>query len=73
MTKEDFVKLVNSHDLTYGYSDDPNAYRRGRDSYIAICSAAKHFDEVWVNEVWNTMVLSKVRAEYAGSFLNLLK
>jgi len=73
MIKEDFVKLVNSHDLTYGYSDDHRAYRNGRDSYTEICSAAKLFPKEWVNEVWNDMVLRKVKAEYAGPFLDLIK
>lgn len=73
MTKEEFTRMVNSHDLTYGYSDDPGVYRAGSDSHTAIVQASKAFDPEFVNEVWNAMVLRKIKPEYAGPFLNLVR
>jgi hypothetical protein len=60
MTKEDFVKLVNSHDLTYGYSDDPRVYRMGSDELSAIRIAAKEFDEEFVAQTWNAAADEKL-------------
>ena len=60
VTKQEFIDLVNSHDLTYSYSDDPSCYRRGREELNKILREAKSFDDEFVTETWNRMVDSRI-------------
>ena len=53
MTLEEFAKLVRQHDISYGYSDDPGVYRRGRDERNTINEAAKLLDREDVIRIWN--------------------
>lgn len=56
MSIEQFARMVNTHDLTYMYSDDSAANRRGEASLSAIRSAAKQLPEDEVTRIWNAMV-----------------
>lgn len=57
MTKlEQFTKLVDSHDLTYAYSDDGSVWRRGCMQEDAIRALAKELPREDVERVWNSMV-----------------
>lgn len=57
-----FEKLVNQHDLTYSYSDDQRAWRRGADSIKAILAMKEALikedpaNEAKVVEIWNKNV-----------------
>jgi len=53
MTLDEFAKLVSRHDISYGYSDDPGVYRRGRDERDAINEAAKLLPREDVIRIWN--------------------
>ena len=48
MTKEEFIKLVQSHDWYYHYSDDSRYYNAGRVSANNIMSALKENPEYQV-------------------------
>lgn len=53
---ETFRKLVKFHDLTYNYSDDPNSYRRGRDSEYKIRALAQKIPADLAKSIWNENV-----------------
>lgn len=48
MNKEDFIQLLVSHDWSYQYSDDPNAYKRGQAQRDAIKEAMNDLGELGV-------------------------
>ena len=52
----EFERRVNSHDLTYGYSDDNRWYTAGSISHDWIRRAAKFHDIEWVKTIWNAKV-----------------
>jgi len=53
MTLDEFEKLVNSHDLTYDYSDDGSVWRNGQAQYAKIMEASKLFPVEDVRRIWN--------------------
>lgn len=55
-----FAKLVNSHDLTFMYSDDPSCYRRGKDSFDKIRAMAKQLPHPEATRIWNEKVRKEV-------------
>jgi hypothetical protein len=55
--REIFERRVRFHDLTYGYSDDPNSYRNGKESLLAIKMLAEKInDPEYTKKVWNDNV-----------------
>lgn len=68
MTKDEFIKLVNDHDLTYTYSDDGDVFRRGVDELYAIKAASHNFDRAFVIETWNAAVDKKLRPGFRDGF-----
>lgn len=73
ITEQDFINMVNAHDLTYGYSDDPGVYRLGSYSEMKIREAAKQFDKEFVNRVWNEMVDTKISEGHRETFYTLIR
>lgn len=69
MDIETFTNMVKSHDLTYGYSDDPRWYRLGSQSYAAIEAAAKKIDRAEAVRIWNENVAKKLSIPAASHFL----
>jgi len=59
-----FKELVQSHDLTHSYSDDPSCWRRGRDQLEEIRKLASKLPAPMVEEIWNKMVDERL-AEFA--------
>lgn len=73
VTKEQFIEMVNTHDLTYAYSDDGGVYRAGSRSEMKIREAAKSFDKEFVNKVWNEMVDKFLAEGYREPFYDLIR
>jgi hypothetical protein len=47
---ENYVQALKEHDWYYGYSDDPQAYRKGQNSHSALRKMAKTLDpdlKIW--------------------------
>lgn len=68
MTLDEFTTLVNAHDLTYEYSDDPGVYRAGSAALSRIAAASVHFPPEDVVRIWNTMVDKFLIPEAAPQF-----
>lgn len=50
MLRNDFIQLLKKHDWYYQYSDDPRAYRKGREERFVIermVSAQPEFVELY--------------------------
>lgn len=56
MKLEEFEALVNSHDLTYDYSDDGSVWRAGQAQYAKIKEAAKTLPIEDVKRIWKAKV-----------------
>jgi hypothetical protein len=61
---EEFTTLVNQHDLTFEYSDDSRAWRRGKEQLKAIRDLAAKLPPGVAAPIWNAMVDRSVVAEY---------
>lgn len=59
-TLEDFEAACQGHDLTYGYSDDGECYRRGSANHARIRRAAEKFPREDVERIWNAVVDTKL-------------
>lgn len=68
MTKEAFIGMVKSHDLTFMYSDDYQVRQRGYDELSRIREEAKAFLPAWVKEVWDDNVDSYLQEPYRKEF-----
>ena len=70
MTKkeEDFESMCRLHDLTFEYSDDPEAWRLGLESLKEIKIKARAFDKEEVKRIWNKVVDEKVSEPYRAGF-----
>lgn len=68
MTKEAFIGMVKSHDLTFMYSDDAGVRQRGYDSLGRIKDAASYFPRAFVVKVWNDNVDSYLQEPYRKEF-----
>ena len=55
MTREEFVTMVEKHDLSFEYSDDYRVWRDGSSSLKKIKEAAKQFPREFVVKTWNNM------------------
>lgn len=67
--REIFERRVRQHDVTYGYSDDPNSYRAGSDSLSAIRTLAKEInDPEYTNKVWNDNIDRYLSEAYRSPF-----
>lgn len=56
ITKEEFIKLLDNHDWTYRYSDDPSMEKRGRAKEMNIKSAIENqpeFQKIYADYVKN--------------------
>ena len=54
MTKlEEFKSLVQSHDLTYQYSDDHRAWSRGSRQFDQILALSKELPRTEAVKIWN--------------------
>lgn len=65
---DQFAALVETHDLTYQYSDDHRAWERGQDEYDRIKHAAKRFSREDVVRIWNASVDRKLIPEARAEF-----
>jgi len=71
---EAFTKLVARHDLTYAYSDDGNAWRRGSDSIKAILAMKNALikedptNEEKLVKIWNENVDKCVMPDYRSQW-----
>lgn len=54
--RAEFRQLVNSHDLTYAYSDDGSVWRAGEAQYDRIRKLAKDIPAWEVACIWGAMV-----------------
>lgn len=71
MTKSDqFRTMCEQHDLTYEYSDDGRAYRRGRDSEDAIRKFVSdgNITNEEAAEIWNSVVAERLVPDARGQF-----
>jgi hypothetical protein len=67
--REIFERRVRFHDVTYGYSDDSNSYRRGADELMVIRTIAKEInDPEYTNKVWNDNVDRVLAEGYRSPF-----
>jgi len=48
-----FQRLVNEHDVSYDYSDDPGVWRRGSSEKTRILQLAEELPEETVISIWN--------------------
>jgi hypothetical protein len=67
-TLEELDALIARHDLTFEYSDDHRAWKRGSESLAEIRRVAKEFPREQVVEIWNRHVDRKLREGYRDSF-----
>lgn len=51
----DFLKLIDTHDLTYEMSEDGSKYRKGAAEMTIIRLAAQSFPSGNVERAWNAM------------------
>lgn len=63
-----FERLVRYHDLTYGYSDDPNSYRRGSREMSEIRLLAAALPKTEVTRIWNENVDRVVAEDFRAQF-----
>ena len=68
ITEEAFRKMCEAHDLTYDYSDDYSAYRRGREQYAAIKEAAEKLPRGRAVAIWNETVDKKLTDSRTGYY-----
>lgn len=63
LTKEDeFKQMCQCHDLTYGYSDDITAYRKGQMSFAEIYDYINsgEINKGVAIKIWNSVVDEKI-------------
>lgn len=60
--------LIAQHDLTYTYTDDRAAYRRGADEYDEIIKLSEQLDETEVNKIWNHWVDKKIAKQFRNDW-----
>lgn len=63
-----FQELVEKHDLTYDYSDDHRAWRRGHESHQEILRLAKALPREEACRIWNAMVDKRIREGHRHLF-----
>lgn len=68
MTPEEFRQMCAAHDLTFNYSDDSNAYRRGRAELDKIHAARCELGDEIAIPIWNEEVNKKLLAPFNLSF-----
>lgn len=69
---ETFATLVRQHDVTYQYSDDFSAWKRGseqRDQIMAIYRAADHRMQCLMVDVWNEIMRRSFAPEWVDEWL----
>jgi len=55
--REIYERRVREHDLTYSYSDDPNSYRRGKESLSQLRTLVSAInDPEYTTRIWNENV-----------------
>ena len=59
-TLDDFRDACTRHDLTYGYSDDGECWRRGSANHDRIRKAADKFPREDEERIWNAIVDQKL-------------
>src|SRR6185437_10834349 len=62
----EFRKMVQSHDMTYTYSDDSRTYNKGDASYKAIQAASKKVPGA--AKIWNSEVDKKIMEPHRKDF-----
>lgn len=68
MSEAEFYEMVNRHDLTHDYSDDPSVFRAGHASLLRIHEAAKQLPRERAVAIWNECVDLKLVPEARASF-----
>ncbi|WP_315792357.1 MULTISPECIES: hypothetical protein [unclassified Bradyrhizobium] len=67
-TLEDFERACVAHDLTHGFADDGESWRRGCISEDRIRKAAENFSREDVERIWNAVVDTKLVPEARSQF-----
>lgn len=68
ITWERFKYLVDTHDLTYQYTDDHSVWERGHKERSTINDYSRFFPIEDVRTVWNAMVDRKLRPDARVDF-----
>ena len=69
-----FAAMVETHDLTYQYSDDGMVYRAGELSYQRLYSYAQaHLTTHEANIIWNARVKRALQEPYCKGYMWLFK
>jgi hypothetical protein len=66
--KQDFIRLVKYHDVTYDYSDDSSVRRNGGAQLYVIKTLAAQLPLEFVTEVWNKKMDEYFVAEEAPNW-----
>jgi hypothetical protein len=63
--------MIERHDVSFEYSDDPAAYRRGRRELYDIVefTVRNHIGEAVFNAVWNDVLNERFNWRYNAAFL----
>jgi hypothetical protein len=61
-----FTRLVNAHDLTYDYSEDPQARGRGHAELMQIRALAQELRQEDVKRIWDAKVDRAITGEHAA-------
>ena len=59
MSNDDFLKLVRSHDLLYGFNHNPKVLSRGEETIRTILRATREIDQTDAIRIWNDEVFRK--------------
>jgi hypothetical protein len=68
VSEEQFREMCKAHDLTFEYSDDSNAYNRGREQLAAIKEAAEQLPLGVAEQIWNQVISEKILPEYVAQY-----
>lgn len=68
VTEDVFREMCRRHDITFAQSDDRRAYKRGRDSLLALRVAAEKLPREVAVRVFNEVVDERIRPEFAAQF-----
>jgi len=69
VTPEHFQRLCELHDLTFGYSDDAGAYRKGQLELDAIKAAAEQLGREVAIPIWNAEIRRKLQSPWDEAYL----
>jgi hypothetical protein len=66
---QQFNELCRVHDITYSYSDDHQAWQKGRDHHAKIMELSKEIPNNEAVKIWNKYVFEKLSEHVVEEYL----